>query len=698
MKTICLLALLLGAMSPGQAQTRLTPRQEAILAAATNGSAPCFNGPRVIGIHPNTPLNFRLAVSAARPLEFSASGLPAGLELDPRTGILTGTLQKQGKFAFTAKVANAAGKASAKFTVVVGDQLALTPPMGWNSYDAFGDNVLESEVRSNAVYLAEHMQPFGWDTVVVDYRWYDPGAHNNDPNGRANAPLVLDSFGRLLPAPNRFPSAAGGAGFKPLADEMHAQGLKFGIHMMRGIPRNAVQSTLPVAGANFTASDAADTNDTCSWCPDMFGVRSNAAGQAWYDSCARLWAAWGVDYIKVDDLSSAYRAGEIEMIRRALDRSGRSIVFSTSPGETPVAEAAHIMTHANLWRVSEDFWDNWKSLKNEFGLAARWQPYVGPGHWPDADMLAVGHLSMQHRSVGIDRFSGFTRDEELTLLSFWSLLPSPLMVGANLPDNDAWTLALLTNPEALAVNQDSPVGSARQMMITNGVEVWVKLLNDGTHAVGIFNRGQLADFDESAALYKSPLITRRTPGNSVDIDLNVAGAKKLWLVVYDGGDGTGYDHADWLNPQLSSPSGETSLTRLKWVTARAEGDAVYLNRSVAGGPLDVAGVDYLDGIGTHANSVIEYDLPPGCTRFKTRAGVDHSGVTPSNIGGTVHFMVFTNNPLFTSAVVNFQLDLKQLGLSGRHRVRDLWLRQDLGRMKELSAEIPPHGCMFLKVN
>jgi len=258
---------------------------------------------------------------------------------------------------------------------------------------------------------------------------------------------------------------------------------------MRGIPRNSVKADLPIEGSNFTAADAGNTNDKCVWCPDMFGVNSNAAGQAWYDSCARLWAGWGVDYIKVDDLSTPYHLAEIEMIRDAIDRCGRSIVFSTSPGPTPVSRAAHIMANANLWRVSGDFWDNWKSLDHEFALGERWHDFVGPGHWPDADMLPVGHLSVRHRSVGADRFTRFTRDEQLAHISLWCLLPSPLMVGANLPDNDGWTLALLTNPEVLAVNQDPAGKPARRVTDASlAAETWIKPLADGSSAVGFFNR------------------------------------------------------------------------------------------------------------------------------------------------------------------------------------------------------------------
>jgi hypothetical protein len=473
--------------------TNLTARDEQIVAAAKAGAAPQFNGARIIGIYPGAPFFHSLAVTGARPITFSAKKLAAGLALDSKTGVITGALKEKGEFTFTASAKNSAGKAKMEIKIVCGDTLALTPPMGWNSYDAFGDNVVESEVLANARYVAGKMQPTGWDTVVVDYCWSDPGAHDNNRNARTNAPLAADQFGRLLPATNRFPSAVDGAGFKPLADAVHALGLKFGIHIMRGVPRNSVEASLPIEGSSFTATDAGNTGDKCVWCPDMFGVQSNAAGQAWYDSCARLWASWNVDYIKVDDLSSPYHAAEVEMIRRAIDRSGRAIVFSTSPGETPVRDAAHVSTHANLWRASGDFWDNWRSLNREFTLGVRWHDFVGPGHWPDADMLPVGHLSVGHRSVGNDRFTQLTRDEQLTHISLWSLLPSPLMVGANLPDNDGWTLALLTNPEVIAVNQDAFGQPAQRLTnVLAGAEIWTKKLADKSLAVGIFNRGNAA--------------------------------------------------------------------------------------------------------------------------------------------------------------------------------------------------------------
>lgn len=365
---------------------------------------------------------------------------------------------------------------------------AETPPMGWNSYDAYGDSVTEAEVRANAVALHGKLQPFGWNTVVIDYRWYDPGAPNNDPGSRAEAELSMDAFGRLLPAPNRFPSAAGGKGFKPLADWLHGQGMTFGIHIMRGIPRLAVQRNLPIDGANYTAAEAADTNDKCPWCPDMFGVKGGApAGQAYYDSIFRLYADWGVDFVKMDDTSQPYHTAEIEAVRRAIDRCGRQMVLSLSPGETPIADAVHVAAHANMWRVSGDFWDDWGALLHEFDLGERWVGYSSPGAWPDADMLPLGRLSVGDRSVGKDRRTRFSRNEQVTLLTLWCLLRSPLMVDANLPDLDEWTVRLLTNPNLLGLDQTWDGARARRVQHDANQETWLRRSGDGSWVLALFN-------------------------------------------------------------------------------------------------------------------------------------------------------------------------------------------------------------------
>ena len=383
--------------------------------------------------------------------------------------------------------------------------VASVPPLGWNSYDGYGDSVTEAEVRANAAAVAAHLRPHGWQYVVVDYRWYDPGAHDNDANARRGATLTMDAFGRLQPSPNRFPSAAGGAGFRPLADAVHRAGLKFGIHVMRGIARQAVAANLPIegggGGGGFRAADAADPASTCPWCPDMVGVRGNTpAGRAWYASVVRQYAAWGVDLIKVDDLSAPYRGDEVAAIRAAIDAAGRPVVFSTSPGPAPLGRAADLARLANQWRANDDLWDTWADadgwtgLGRSFDAADRWDGSVGPGHWPDLDMLPLGRLSVGHRSVGPDRRTRLTRAEQLTMLTLWAVFPSPLMVGGDLTAADDWEWSLLANDEVLTVNQD-PLGRPAQRVVNRGGDrqAWCRPLADGSVAVALFNATDVDD-------------------------------------------------------------------------------------------------------------------------------------------------------------------------------------------------------------
>jgi hypothetical protein len=372
--------------------------------------------------------------------------------------------------------------------------VALRPPMGWNSYQAFGSSVTEDEVIKNADYLVKHLLPAGWNTVVVDYRWSDADAAHHSRNGNGG-PLVADSYGRLLPAPNRFPSAADGHGFKALAARLHAMGLKFGIHVMRGIPRQSVAQNTPIEGSTYHAADAANTRSACGWCADMWGIDGNKpAGQAYYDSIFRLYASWDVDFVKDDDISYPYSASEIACVLEAIDKTGRPMVLSLSCGETPVTQASHVVRHANMWRVSSDFWDQWSALNHSFDLAESWQGWGGPGHWPDFDMIPFGHLGIRcfdGESSPNDRWTRFTKDEQTTLMSLWCLQASPLMLGGNLPDLDPWTLDLLTNKDAIAIDQD-PLGKpAVWMMKYNwGGQVWLRELSGGGKAVGLFNRGK----------------------------------------------------------------------------------------------------------------------------------------------------------------------------------------------------------------
>jgi len=348
--------------------------------------------------------------------------------------------------------------------------LAPTPPMGWNSWDAYGTTVREEQVKANADAMARDLARYGYRYVVVDIQWYQPTAQGH--GYMPGAALAMDAYGRLVPAVNKFPSSANGAGFKPLADYVHALGLLFGIHIMRGIPRQAVRANTPILGTPYHAADVADTTNGCAWNPDMWGVDvRKPGGQAYYDAIARLYASWGVDFVKADDMGShRFQPLEIRALRRALDRSGRRIVLSISPGPAPLDSAAFFAGNAELWRISDDFWDEWRLVRAQFDYACDWARFVGVRHtWPDADMLPLGRLRLVD-SAGHGAPTRLTADEQRSVMTLWSIFRSPLIVGGDLPTLDVPTLALLTNPEVLAVNQRGR--APRQVLERPGLRVW----------------------------------------------------------------------------------------------------------------------------------------------------------------------------------------------------------------------------------
>jgi len=361
---------------------------------------------------------------------------------------------------------------------------AQQPVMGWNSWDFYGTSINETCTKAQTDALVAKLQSHGWNLVTVDIQWYQPTATGFDY--LAGAALTMDQWGRLLPATNRFPSAMGGAGFKPLADYVHSKGLKFGIHMMRGIPRQAVAQNTPILGTTNTASQIANRSSTCTWNSDMYGVDMTKPGaQAYYDSIFALVASWGVDFVKIDDLSRPYHLLEIEGIRAAIDKTGRPIVFSTSPGATPLSAGQHVMSHANQWRVSDDFWDHWTALEEQFLRLHNWTPYRGPGHFPDADMLPLGKISGGAPNAA-GHSTHFTPNEQYTLMSLWAIARSPLILGADMTQLDAATLALLTNDEVIAVNQHSLHN--RQLFSTNHLIAWTADAEGSTSKyLGLFN-------------------------------------------------------------------------------------------------------------------------------------------------------------------------------------------------------------------
>jgi len=366
---------------------------------------------------------------------------------------------------------------------------APTPPMGWNSWDSYGTTVREEQVKANADWMAEHLAKYGWNYIVVDIQWYEPNAQGHDY--KPGARLTMDAYGRLLPALNRFPSSANSAGFKPLADYVHSKGLKFGMHIMRGIPRQAVERNLPIKGTSRHAADIADKENACRWNPDMWGVDTTRPGaQAYYDSIAELYASWGVDFIKADDMGShLYQPAEMRALSLAMSKTGRPMVLSISPGPAPITEAEFFEKYAQMWRISDDFWDDWKLLRQQFDFARDWAPFVGKnGTWPDADMLPLGKLRVTEKEGG-GTPTKFTSDEQQTVMTLWSIFRSPLIFGGDLPSNDAATTALITNEEVLEVHRNSHAG--HQALARGSIRAW---LADGSkpgeHYVAVFNLGE----------------------------------------------------------------------------------------------------------------------------------------------------------------------------------------------------------------
>lgn len=363
-----------------------------------------------------------------------------------------------------------------------------TPPMGWNSWDCYGASVTEEEVKQNALYMAKHLKDYGWEYVVVDIQWYEPTANSSWYHKFAR--LEMDEYSRLMPAVNRFPSAKDGKGFKALADFVHSLGLKFGIHIMRGIPRQAVHMNTKILGTDYTARDIAHPNSICPWNTDMYGVDPNHPGsQIYYNSLFDLYASWGVDFVKVDDIAASrlyyFHEAEIKMIRKAIEQCGRDIVLSLSPGPAPLEKAHVFLENANMWRMTDDFWDHWPALLNMFEQCHKWSSYVQPGHYPDCDMLPIGHIGIRNYDNGGDRYTNFTKDEQLTMLSLWCIFRSPLMVGCELNDNDEFTLSLLTNKDLIEMLKNTH--SSHQVLRTSHEVVWTSTHLNGDRYLALFN-------------------------------------------------------------------------------------------------------------------------------------------------------------------------------------------------------------------
>ena len=382
-------------------------------------------------------------------------------------------------------------------------QIAEKPPMGWNSFDSYDCRINEKEFKATVDYMAENLLQYGWEYAVIDYIWWHPAPGNWDTPRRFGHPsirfkengdllhpeyITMDKYGRLLPSVERFPSAANGVGFKALGDYVHSKGMKFGIHIMRGIHRKAYTENTEIMGSDYSAAQIGESFDTCRWCNQMYGVDASKPGaQEYYNSLFNLYAQWGVDFIKADDMMfPPYHKGEIEMMHKAIKNCGRPIVLSLSCGEAPLGRAEHLKSNANTWRISADFWDKWDNLEHNFDLLNAWSSHIGEGRWPDADMIPFGRISLNNRPGGPERESKFTWAEHYTLMTLWCMARSPLMIGADLLSSSEQSLSFFKNPEVLAVNQHST--DNRQVSKNKSECCWVATDPDtGDKYIALFN-------------------------------------------------------------------------------------------------------------------------------------------------------------------------------------------------------------------
>jgi alpha-galactosidase len=420
---------------------------------------PRINGARVVGARPGRPFLFAVPATGDEPIAYSAEGLPEGLELDAKTGRITGAVAKEGEYAVKLTAANAAGKDSKSLLIKIGDQLCLTPPMGWNSWNCYAGAVDQDKVRAAAEAMARSgLIKHGWTYVNIDDAWQ--GARG----GKDHALQGNDKFPDL----------------KKLCDQVHGLGLKAGIY----------STPWATSYANYPGGSSEDPEGKWEKFQGQKQVNKKvlpfAVGKfSFAKQDAKQFAEWGFDYLKYD--WNPIEVPQVEEMADALKASGRDFVLSLS-NHAPYDGAADWARLSNCWRTTGDIRDTWRSMAGNGFSQDKWARFGGPGHWNDPDMLVVGKVGWGKKLHP----TRLTPDEQYTHVSLWCLLASPLLLGCDLTDLDDFTLGLLTNDEVLAVDQDALGRQATRVKEDKaaGVEVWARPLADGTTAVGLFNRGR----------------------------------------------------------------------------------------------------------------------------------------------------------------------------------------------------------------
>ena len=590
---------------------------------------------------------------------------------------------------------------------------APTPPMGWNSWDCYYSSANEKVVMDNARYIAEKgLDEYGWEYVVLDIRWYanHPSLGGGNYNQRGDQDCVLDEYGRYLPSPSRFPSCmvdGVNQGFKAMADSIHRMGLKFGIHIMRGLPKYILNnpSAYKLKGSESTPWSQVYTNTTpeCTWLKDNLTIQNNEAGQLYYNSIFDLYAEWGVDFIKIDDLSRPFHTDEIRMIRKAIDQTGRPIVLSLSPGKTQFEYAQDCLDNANMWRMMDDLWDTWSGVDLVFREAAEWAQYARPGNYADCDMLPLGHIAAtigdpSYCSADKGHWTNLTQDEQYTVMTLWGICHSPLFFGGDMTKNDDFTNSLLTNEEYHQMHKYGVEAHEVSTNEDNGHTVWTSIdPATGNRYLALFNRATTRWVVGSKALYCSETVAYTTDGHAVEVDIKwPEGSKQLVLVVDDGGDNYNYDHGDWINPTLVLADGsEVELTG-KYLTRTYT--ASYFNRVNEnknvdhGGAMKVLGQTYERGFSTDANAALFFTIPDDMevVRFKALAAADDSGIGQTGSTTTLRFMVFDQNPI-TSETAAYAA---RSGLISRTGTKSAMLEADITGSEQLIIKVSNAGDGF----
>ena len=419
----------------------------------------------------------------------------------------------------------------------------LTAPLGWNSWDCYGAAVTEDIVRRNADFMASNLKKYGWEYIVVDIQWYEPNAKTHEYNPFTE--LCMDEYSRLIPDVKRFPSSAGGKGFAPLAEYVHSLGLKFGIHIMRGIPRQAVHRDTPVKGTDKTARQIAKTSSICAWNTDMYGVDPSKDGaREYYDSIFELYASWGVDFVKCDDICRElpHEESEMIMLSESLRSCKRDMILSLSPGPALIEKAELYKQTANMWRITDDFWDKWELLYDMFFRAEKWCIHTGAGHWPDADMLPIGPIRQDYDT---SIRTAFTKDEQITMMTLWSIFRSPLIIGGEMTGFDDFTMSLITNEKILKMHSRSRGSHPVWRKEIDGLEhiLWTSACADGGIYIAVFNTSEsdstitinLTDLEiyepaQATELWNGEAVAGGSKVSDITVNLNSHGAKAFLIL------------------------------------------------------------------------------------------------------------------------------------------------------------------------